>query len=282
MGSFDKFKVHTGYDEIDHLISGLHSGDLTAIVGGVGTGKTTFLANIAMNIAMKARQEVAFMSLQHMPDQLGLRFLGVQSNVVMRDVIRGYIRLAEWHELTCAATYLVEAPLIISDIPINSIVHLIDEVRKIKQVKKQLKLLIIDSFGMLQVHDKKEYAEGMRLLKQAALELRLPILISCTVKTKVLKKDNKTVIRDVRFDSIETYADSVMMINLKTSDFVVHVVTGNSTIKNNDAATQTLITRIKTEITLLKNTYGPLGSVFLNFIPQQWIFESIEGTSEQD
>jgi len=95
--------VHTGYEEIDHLISGLHSGDLISIVGNSGTGKTNFLVNIAMNIAMEAKQEVAFMSLQHLPDQLGFNFLGVESNVVIRDIIRGYIRVAEWHKLTKAA-----------------------------------------------------------------------------------------------------------------------------------------------------------------------------------
>src|SRR4030042_5691660 len=84
-GTFDKFKVHTGYEEIDHLISGLHSGDLISIVGKSGTGKTTFLVNIAMNITMEARQEVALMRLQHLPDQLGFKFLGVESNVVIRD-----------------------------------------------------------------------------------------------------------------------------------------------------------------------------------------------------
>ena len=282
MGTFDKFKVHTGYEDIDHLISGLHSGDLISIVGNSGTGKTNFLVNIAMNIAMEAKQEVAFMSLQHLPDQLGFNFLGVESNVVIRDIIRGYIRVAEWHKLTKAAYDLRGSPLIIGCAPLNSVKHLIDEVRKIRQTKQQLKLLIVDSLGMLQLHDRKEYAEGLRLLKQTAMELQLPILLSCTVKTKSLKKDNKTVIRDARYDVIETYSDTVMMINLKSSDFAVHLVTSDSTIKcDKSAMNQKLVTKIRTEITLLKNTYGPLGSVFLNFIPQQWKFESIEGSNEQ-
>lgn len=213
--------MHTGYKEIDHLISGLHSGDLISIVGNSGTGKTTFLVNIAMNIAMEAKQEVAFMSLQHLPDQLGFNFLAVVGNVVIRDIIRGYIRVAEWHKLTKAACELMGSPLIIGCAPFNSVKHLIDEVRKIRQTKQQLKLLIVDSLGMLQLHDRKEYAEGLRLLKQAAMELQLPILLSCTVKTKSFKKDNKTVIRDARYDVIDTYSDTAMMINLKSSDFTV-------------------------------------------------------------
>lgn len=256
---------------------------LISIVGNSGTGKTTFLVNIAMNIAMEARQEVAFMSLQHLPDQLGFKFLGVESNVVIRDVIRGYIRVADWHQLTTTASNLAESPLIIGCAPLNSVKHLIDEVRKIRQTKQQLKLLIVDSLGMLQLHDRKEYAEGLRLLKQTAMELQLPILLSCTVKTKSLKKDNKNMIRDARYDVIEAYSDTVMMINLKSSDFAVHLVTSDSTIKcDKSTMNQKLVTKIRTEITLLKNSYGPLGSVFLNFIPQQWKFESIEGSNEQD
>lgn len=283
MGTFDKFKVLTGYEEIDHLISGLHSGDLISIVGNSGTGKTTFLVNIAVNIAMKARQEVAFMSLQHLPDQLGFKFLGVGNNVVIRDVIRGYICVTDLHRLLTTASNLAESPLIIGYAPINSVKHLIDEVRKIRQTKQQLKLLIVDSLGMLQLHDRKEYAEGLRLLKQAAMELQLSILLSCTLKTKLLKKGNKTVIRDARYDGIETYSDTVMMVNLNSSDFAVHLVTSESAIKCDEPAmNQKLVTKVRTEITLLKNTYGPLGSVFFNFIPQQCKFESVEGSTEED
>lgn len=278
----DKYKVLTGYEEIDHLIAGLHCGDLIALVGSPGSGKTTFLVNIAMNIALRAQQEVAFAGMQHTPEQLGMRFLGKESNVIMREILRGYIRKEDWHELTSKASKIAESPLTIFDLSVQGVDHLIAGLRRLKQEKPGTKLLIIDSLDMLPVRNRQEYAEYLRLLKLAALEMKLPILLSCCLKTKKLKKTNKVVIKDSKLDIVERFSDTIMLIDIDNDNIDARITPDGLHLRNEFDDGVHFLTKLRTEIYLLKNLYGPTGSIFLNYIPQQFRFESTDPQEDEE
>ena len=50
--------VPTGFDRYDKLTSGLHEGDLSIIAARPGMGKTSFVLNIAANVASPKGREV--------------------------------------------------------------------------------------------------------------------------------------------------------------------------------------------------------------------------------
>ena len=51
--------VPSGFDRLDMLTSGLHDGDLTIIAARPGMGKTSFVLNIATNVAAPKGRELA-------------------------------------------------------------------------------------------------------------------------------------------------------------------------------------------------------------------------------
>ena len=287
-GSFDGLKVLTGYPEIDEQISGLHCGDLVAVVGDSGSGKTSFLANVTLNVADQSKQKVLFYSLQYPAAQLVLRMLCMKGKVSAHEIIRGYILLEDWHAMTNAAGILHEAPLLIEDDAIENINCMLKKIRLRQQKIPDLKLIIIDSIDMLAVSGTAHYSECLRTLKAAAVDMRIPFLISAFIRKEHTKTKRKTTLFEERIQAIETYADTIMHIRMDS---------GNISARYNDIYRKRkgdinrqkllpcipeIYMAVRTEIAIIKNTYGPKGSVFLTFIPQQFRYESDEGFTKQD
>jgi len=148
-GSFDGLKVLTGYPEIDEQISGLHCVDLVAVVGDSGSGKTSFLANVALNIADQSSQRVLFYSLQYPAVQLAQRMLFIKGKRSAHEMIRGYITIEDWHEMTNTSWTLSNLPLLIEDGAVEDVDCMLKKIRLRQQKIPDLKLIIIDSIDML-------------------------------------------------------------------------------------------------------------------------------------
>lgn len=84
------------------------------------------------------------------------------------------------------------------------------------------------------------------------------------------------VIRDLKIDLIAKFADTVMFINPNNSDFDACMIPTGQYLRYEFDDGLHLLTRIKTELNILKTPYGPTGSIFLDFIPQHFRFESAE------
>ena len=185
---FSAFKIFTGYVDLDNQISGLHRGDLVAIVGDAGVGKTAFLSNIALNVAAHSNQKVLFYSLQYPAVQLVLRLICIKGWVSHHEIIRGYVENESWHKMTSAAADLLNAPLLIEDSALELDHDMLRKMRLRQEKLPDLKLIIIDSIDMLAGGHIAQYSECLRKLKAAALDMRIPILFSDFIRKEHKKK----------------------------------------------------------------------------------------------
>jgi len=278
-GDFHGLKELTGYVDIDSQISGLHRGDLVVVTGEPGSGKTSLLANVALNIADRPSQKILFYSLQFPAEQLIFRMICVQGRTSAHEAIRGYIPREDWHAMTSAAGILQEAPIFIEDGETEGIEAMLKKIRRRHEKIPDLKLIIIDSIDMLAGSDMAQYADCLRKLKAAAVGLRIPVVLSASIPIE--QRKSKNCPSQGRIQTIQTYADTVMHIRLDSGDYFARYNDIYRRMGGDASRRQKLLQSIpeiymaiRAEIAVIKNTYGPKGSIFLTFIPQQFRFES--------
>ena len=66
---------------MDHLTAGFQRNDLIIVGARPSMGKTAFALNIAQNVAIKAKENVAIFSLEMGAEQLVMRMLCAEGNI---------------------------------------------------------------------------------------------------------------------------------------------------------------------------------------------------------
>ncbi|MBQ4145273.1 MAG: replicative DNA helicase, partial [Clostridia bacterium] len=73
--------IPTGFIDIDRRMSGLHGSELIILAARPAMGKTSFALNIAQNVAVKAKKNVAIFSLEMPSVQLASRLLSSEAKI---------------------------------------------------------------------------------------------------------------------------------------------------------------------------------------------------------
>src|SRR5439155_2934608 len=73
--------VPTGFMDLDSLLSGLQKGNLIIIAARPGVGKSSFVTNVARNVAVEAAVPVAMFSLEMSRFEIGMRLLCAEARV---------------------------------------------------------------------------------------------------------------------------------------------------------------------------------------------------------
>jgi replicative DNA helicase len=137
----------TGFKGYDKRTAGLHEGDLTIIAARPGMGKTSFVLNVAANVAQPRGRElvsdpsqkweepghgVVIFSLEMPREQLAHRMICSEGGVDVAKVRQGFLSQQDWSKLTQAAAYLGGLPIWIDDSPSLSILELRAKVRRLQ------------------------------------------------------------------------------------------------------------------------------------------------------
>ena len=137
----------TGFTRYDELTAGLHDGDLTIVAARPGMGKTSFVLNVAANVAQPRGREltsdpntrwedpghgVVIFSLEMPREQLAHRMICSEGRVDVGKVRRGFLSQQDWAKLTQAASLLGTLPISIDDSPALSILELRAKVRRLQ------------------------------------------------------------------------------------------------------------------------------------------------------
>jgi replicative DNA helicase len=242
--------VSTGFERIDSMTSGLHPGELIIVAARPGMGKTSFVMNMAANVAAPRtvlspgpgdqghgveRQEpgygVIVFSLEMPREQLAVRMVCSEGRVDVGKVRQGHLQPDDWRKLTDAASWLSSVPIWLDDTPAISLLEVRAKVRRIQaeydreatptSSERKVGLIIIDYLQLMKGRDgvqsrEQEISEISRGLKQLSKELSVPVIalsqLNRSVETRTTK-DKRPQLSDLRESgAIEQDADMIMFI----------------------------------------------------------------------
>lgn len=115
----------TGYTSLDESTAGIDEGELFAIIGHHGVGKTILATSIAAHIASKYRMTVAIFSLSLSGEDMVMRMLASMARIDVARLNSGNLLDEDWPKLSYAILELSESKIHIDDYQCQSI----DDVR---------------------------------------------------------------------------------------------------------------------------------------------------------
>ena len=258
--------VPTGYKDLDTKTAGLQKSDLLILAARPAMGKSTFVSNLAYNVASQQKKTVLFFSLEMSKDQLVDRMLADASGVDAFSIRTGNLTDSDFGKLSDAMGEMAEAPIFIDDTPGLSVLEMRTKARR-EAHNQPLGLIIVDYLQLMQGSGRgnsdnrvQEVSEISRGLKLIARELDVPVIALSQLSRSVESRHPQIPqLADLRESgSIEQDADLVMF--LYREDYY-----------NPDTDNQHI-----TDLIIAKHRNGPTGKIQLYFHPERLRFMSLD------
>ena len=249
--------VSTGFKDLDNLTSGLQKSDLILVAARPSMGKTAFTLNIAQNVAMKSKKNVAFFSLEMSKTQLVARVLAAVAGINSGRIRNGQLSQEDWGKAINALNDLAEAPLYIDDTSGLTPQLMKKKLRRLIQEHGELGLVVVDYIQLMENGGKKmadnrqqEVSAISRQLKIMAREFNVPLIALSQLSRGVESRADKTpMLSDLRESgSLEQDADIVAFLN-----------------RENYQDTEDTRDGVETQVIIRKHRNGELGIVKLWF-----------------
>lgn len=281
----------TGFEKMDALTGGLHEGDLTILAARPGMGKTSFVLNIAANVASAknpanpeaspsdrfedSRTGVVVFTLEMPREQIANRLVCSEGKVDVSKLRQGFLSPDDWSRLTKAASYLGGLPIWIDDTPAINILELRAKVRRLQaefdrteasgKSPRKLGVIIVDYLQLMRGRDnvnsrEQEISEISRGLKGLAKELRVAVIALSQLNRAVeTRGENKRPqLSDLRESgAIEQDADNI--------GFIYRDEYYNKESPDKNVA----------ELILAKQRNGPTGTARLRFDKEYTRFDNL-------
>ena len=263
--------LSTGMSAVDQKITGLNKSDLILLAARPGMGKTSFALNIALNVAKKYGQTVAFFSLEMSREQLVTRLLAGEGLIDNTRLVTGNLRESDWVRIAEGASTLSRLDIRIDDNPLLTVADMNAKCRRLDD----LGLVVIDYLQLMTSAGGKGYSgenrqqavsDISRMLKIMAKELQVPVLCLSQLSRANEKRDDKRpMLSDLRESgAIEQDADIVMF--LYRDDYY-----------NSDSEKRNIA-----ECIVAKNRHGETGKVELRWLPEYTSFGTLENRYQEE
>ncbi len=258
--------IKTGWKDLDNKTAGLQRSDLFILAARPAMGKTTFVLNLAQNVAVQEKQAVLFFSLEMSKDQLVDRMLSAQSGVDAWNIRTGNLSDDDFEKLGSSMGELSEAPIYIDDTPGITVMEMRTKARREAQ-KHPLGLIIIDYLQLMsgsssgsQFNRVQEVSEISRGLKLIAREMNVPVIALSQLSRSVESRSPQIPqLSDLRESgSIEQDADIVAF--LYREDYY-----------NPETDRQHIA-----DLIIAKHRNGPTGRIEFYFHPEKLKFVSLD------
>ncbi len=265
----------TGFDDLDGYTAGLQASELVIVASRPSMGKTSFVMNLATNVAKTQSKTVAIFSLEMSKEQLALRMLCCEAGVNQQNVRQGFVDRGDMDRIAIAANELYNAPVFFDDTPVLNVLQIRGKARRLR-AEHGLDLIIVDYMQLISGHGRfenrnQEISLIARSLKSLARELRVPV-IACSQLSRAVESrgaPHRPMLSDLRESgSIEQDADVVMFL-YRPSYY------GDQEMKAAEYDPES--ERNVAEVILAKQRNGPTGTVRLAWLDQYVRFENLEG-----
>ncbi len=298
--------ITTGLADLNAMTGGMNRSDLIILAGRPGMGKSSLATNIAFNAARRWIDDreagipeeksigapVAFFSLEMSADQLAMRILSEQSEIVSEKLRTGDISAANFQKFARAAADLEQLPLFIDDTPALTVAALRTRARRLKR-QHRIGMVVVDYLQLLTGSSRsqgdgrvQEISEISRGLKTLAKELNVPVIALSQLSRQVeSREDKRPQLSDLRESgSIEQDADIVLFIYRDEyyHDFKApKAPDANSSAeemqKYQDWQAEQLRVANKASVIVAKQRHGATGVVDLRFDRQFTKFSDLAG-----
>jgi replicative DNA helicase len=209
----------TGFADLDELTAGLHDGELVIIAARPSVGKTSFALGIIRNVIVEQKDAVFFVSLEQSRIELTERLLCAQSRVDSHRLRKGTLSSDDMDRLIDAGGVLRNGRLFIDDSPVQSMLRIAANARRLK-LRHGIKLLVIDYLQLIEPDNRRDprqeqVAQISRRLKALAKELQIPLIALAQVnRASEDRQDHRPRLADLRESgSLEQDADTVMILH---------------------------------------------------------------------
>ncbi|MBU1015233.1 replicative DNA helicase [Patescibacteria group bacterium] len=259
--------VPTGFEGLDHILSGLQKSDFVILAARPSLGKSALATDIARRLSVNHKIPVGIFSLEMSKDQLVDRLLASQAKVDLWRLRTGKLSSVgddnDYAKIQEAMGFLSEAPLFIEDASSQNVLQMRAMARRL-QANKGLGLLIIDYIQLIEPRNSmaspvQQVTEISRSLKNLARELNIPVLalsqLSRAVESRTPPRPRLSDLRES--GGLEQDADVVM--------FIYREDRYRTEPTNQNIA----------EIIIAKHRNGPVGSVKLYFDENTASFEDL-------
>ena len=287
----------TGFERLDRLTAGLHEGDLTIVAARPGMGKTSFVLNVASNLASTKPTEsdagqkweeqgfgAVVFSLEMPREQIANRMVCSEGRVDVSKLRSGYLGAADWNKLTQASAYLASLPIWVDDSPAINILELRAKVRRLQaeydrfddtgRKVRRIGLVMVDYLQLMRGREglssrEQEISEISRGLKGLAKELGVAVIalsqLNRAVETRS-EKSKRPQLSDLRESgAIEQDADNIIFIY--RDDYY-----------NKETTTEPNVA----ELIVAKQRNGPTGTVKVRFDKEYTRFDNLAAGEYED
>ena len=215
--------ISSGFKSLDDLTGGWQNSELILLAGRPAMGKTSLAVSMISNIACKHGIPAAFFSLESSKEHLINRFCSVICDISRRKIKEGDINEEEKRRFDDNIISLLEAPLYIDDTPGLSELELRDKAQKLVR-EYGVKIIVIDYLQLMNAKGaivssrQEEVCYIVRSLKNIALELNVPIIVTCQLNRRVESREGiegkRPQLHDLReFNSLEQDCDMIVFVH---------------------------------------------------------------------
>ncbi|MEB3292696.1 MAG: replicative DNA helicase [Synechococcales bacterium] len=256
--------IACGFYDLDALTQGFQRSDLVIVAGRPSMGKTSFVLNVARNIASYHKLPVAIFSLEMSREQLVQRLLASEVRIESSRLRAGRLQSQEWEPLGHAVSQLSQMPIFIDDTPGLGVTEMRSRARRLQAEQGgALGLILIDYLQLMGGQGNENRVQVLsnitRSLKVLARELMVPVIALSQLSRSVESRtDKRPMMSDLRESgAIEQDADLIMMLY-------------RDEYYNKDT-----VDRGVAEVIISKHRNGPTGTVKLLFEPQYTQFRNM-------
>lgn len=251
--------VPSGFPTLDKVTGGLEKSSLTVIASRPSMGKTAFVLPLANNLTMKFDIPTLFISIEMNDTQLTNRYISLVARIDLLKIKAGNLDDETKKQLKLGIGKVRKNRLFFQT-EMTDLSEIMNECREFKK-KYNDGVIIIDDLQQLtnserqNLSRKNELDSIVRILKQLAKEIELPIIVTSSVNRNVVTRGGmlRPFLCDLNGSSeIENIADVIIFIYRPEFYGITEDAEGNSTANN-------------ASIIVSKNRYGAICEVILRF-----------------